>query len=512
MTKKKQTKRALLSSVMSIILCFIMLLGTTFAWFTDTASTGINTINSGNLDMELSFKPYGAENTEWTPINAETVVFGKDALYEPGYTEAIWLKVENKGSLAFRYNLALNVANEKPGTNMSEKEFNLSDHLVVKYMNTTDYAGFESGYYTTRESLDSFNWGGAANSGTTSLKDKIVAINNGVAYAKNDTAMAGFDTSYVLVVIQMPTTVTNEANHKGKGFEPSIDFSLSAVATQLAHEDDSFNNQYDADSVYEGALKAEGNIHTLTDDLTLTDKPLYSNHTATEAYTINGNGYTVTGDVSSVDAFQWSADGTIPAMSNIFSSENGDKVTVNDITFTGTMSAVMAGNYVDANSNWFNTEFNNVNIIDSEVVSFSAGISPALVVYGNMAMNDCTVYGTTLSTLDTDPAWPVYDVALVNSSVTTMNGGKIGSIYTWAKAKLELNDVDVDLIVPNGNMNTNSAYGIYINEGTTVDTIDLTKITNSAKLNITIAEGATVNQIVDDGNTYASIEAWQAAQ
>ena len=67
MTKKKQTKRALLSSIVSLILCFTMLLGTTFAWFTDTASTGRNVIKSGNLDIELYYKT-SLEDEEWKAV------------------------------------------------------------------------------------------------------------------------------------------------------------------------------------------------------------------------------------------------------------------------------------------------------------------------------------------------------------------------------------------------------------------------------------------------------------
>lgn len=254
--------------------------------------------------------------------------------------------------------------------------------------------------------------------------------------------------------------------------------------------------------------------HPWANTAIVVDKAYYQNLTATDAYTVDGKGKTIVGAVSSVDAFQWSDDGKIPAMSTIFSSADrtGDKVTVKDITFTGTMSSVMAGQYVDTNSNWYNTEFNNVNIVDAEVVSFSAGISPALTVYGNMTMNDCKVTGTTLSALDTDPMWPVYDVALVNSSVTVMNDCEIGSINFWAKAKLTLNDTTVDTIVVRANMNTSSSCGIYVGAGSRVGTIDLSAVTNSGKVNITIAEDGSVGAFVDNGVSYDSIEAWKAAQ
>lgn len=254
------------------------------------------------------------------------------------------------------------------------------------------------------------------------------------------------------------------------------------------------------------------NTFELSKDVTAVNVPLYSNTTATAPVEINGNGNTVTGVASSVDAFQWSDNGTIPAMSNIFSSKDGAKVTVNDLTFTGTMSAVMAGNYVDTNSNWFNTEFNNVKIIDAEVVSFSSNISPALCVYGDMTMNNCEMIGTTLSELDTDPMWPVYDVAVVNYSNTVINNSKIGSLYMWNQAKVTVaSGSAIDTIVIRGNMNT-TKYGLVVEAGATVGSIDLSNITKTEKINITINDGANVGKFVDNGIVYDTIAAWQDAQ
>ena len=53
MTSSKSTKRALVSSALAILMCVAMLIGTTFAWFTDTASTAVNKIQAGTLDVQL---------------------------------------------------------------------------------------------------------------------------------------------------------------------------------------------------------------------------------------------------------------------------------------------------------------------------------------------------------------------------------------------------------------------------------------------------------------------------
>ena len=56
MENSKSTRRALLTSVLALLMCVTMLVGATFAWFTDTASTGVNKIQAGNLDLEVQYR------------------------------------------------------------------------------------------------------------------------------------------------------------------------------------------------------------------------------------------------------------------------------------------------------------------------------------------------------------------------------------------------------------------------------------------------------------------------
>ena len=242
----------------------------------------------------------------------------------------------------------------------------------------------------------------------------------------------------------------------------------------------------------------------ITDNVSVSGGTTIHTQNATADITINGNGNTIVSNPKSVGDFTWEG-GTIPAMSTILSSENGSKVTVNDLSFTGTMSALMLGHYQNATYNNYNTELNNVNVINAKVVSFSANVAPAVCVYGTATLNNCNVYGTTLSELDTE-MWPVYDLALVNYSTTTVNGGNIGSIFLWNQAALVVDKgAKVEKIVVRGNMNT-SKWGITIKSGTTVNSIDLSAITTKTKVNITIETGATIGEIVANGTKYASIE------
>ena len=57
--KKQNTKRALLLSALSLLLCVCMLVGSTFAWFTDSVTSANNIIKSGNLDVELYYQTEG---------------------------------------------------------------------------------------------------------------------------------------------------------------------------------------------------------------------------------------------------------------------------------------------------------------------------------------------------------------------------------------------------------------------------------------------------------------------
>lgn len=253
------------------------------------------------------------------------------------------------------------------------------------------------------------------------------------------------------------------------------------------------------------------NTYHLNTSVIAQDITPWSEYTTGNSYTVNGNGNTLTMSPSDAQTFDWIG-GTIPKMSLMFSASEGADVIVKDLNIAGTMQSVSAGHYVNSSSNWYNTIFSNVNIINTKVVSFSAGISPALCVYGHMEMNDCNVYGTTLSPLDTDPRWPVYDVAAVNYSDLHINSSKVGSVYMWNQAQVTLNDgADVDTVVVRGNMNP-SKYGLHINAGAKVGAIDLSAITNPAKINITIADSASVGKIIDDGNEYATIDAWKNAQ
>ena len=102
MTSSKNTKRALLASVLSVVLCAAMLIGSTFAWFTDSVTSGGNQIVAGNLKADLIHVDDGTEVS--IKENPTHKIFEYDK-WEPGYTVMETLKVVNKGNLALKFRL-----------------------------------------------------------------------------------------------------------------------------------------------------------------------------------------------------------------------------------------------------------------------------------------------------------------------------------------------------------------------------------------------------------------------
>ena len=234
-TNKSSVRRSLIVSATALVLTVAMLIGTTFAWFTDSVSSGINTIKSGNLDVVLKYKNSNA----FEDVSETTSVFSDNSLWEPGHVEYAVLKVVNNGTLALKYKLSMNVASETAGKRIADNaEFKLSDYLKYAVVDgdlstsaAQDAAGREA---ILREAGD----------GTT-LSDMVAGAKEGhlKAYGNSDS------TQTVTVVVWMPTTVGNEANHNGTDI-PEIQLGVNLVATQDTVENDSFGNTYDENATY----------------------------------------------------------------------------------------------------------------------------------------------------------------------------------------------------------------------------------------------------------------------
>ena len=196
MKKKNVTKHALLASILAMVLCVTMLVGTTFAWFTDTASANVNKIQSGKLDVELQYDNNGTwENAEGKTLDFQKAEGAENEaiLWEPGCTyELPQIKVVNKGNLALKY--------------------------------TVKVTGVE---------------------GDQKLNEVIDWTIDGVDINQEQHLTAGAESAALTLQGHMQESAGNE--YQGL----SIDgISITVVATQDTVENDSFGNTYDATATY----------------------------------------------------------------------------------------------------------------------------------------------------------------------------------------------------------------------------------------------------------------------
>lgn len=216
----KHTKRALLSSALALVLCFTMLIGTTFAWFTDTASTNVNTIQAGTLKVALEMY----ENGQWVDAEGKTLNFtrledapatvsdnandGKvlvqsaDILWEPGCTYKLpTLRVRNDGNLALKYKI------EITGINGDAKLNEAIEWTIDKGLNEALVEGTTDQWFL----------------------------------------LAGNESSHNMVISgHMKESAGNE--YQGLSIEG---VAITVYATQYTYEYDMNGNQYDADAKYD---------------------------------------------------------------------------------------------------------------------------------------------------------------------------------------------------------------------------------------------------------------------
>ena len=224
MTNKKTTRRALFSSVMALFLCCSMLIGTTFAWFTDTVTSTGNIIKSGTLDVEM----YWADGTKAVPDKdssdwrdaSKGAIFNYDR-WEPGYTEVRHIRIANKGTLALKYQLQIDA------TGVVSK---LAEVIDVYFIDPAQQIG-------ERANLPAGNYVGT-------LKE---VLTGGITKARGD--LVKDQDVEVTLALKMQETAGNEYQDLAIG----SDFKVVLLATQMEAELDSFGNDYDGNSNYPGA-------------------------------------------------------------------------------------------------------------------------------------------------------------------------------------------------------------------------------------------------------------------
>lgn len=262
---KKTTKRALAMSFVSVFLCVCMLVGTTFAWFTDSVTSSNNVIKSGKLDVEMSWADGKTDpaNTTWKDAS-QGAIFNYDK-WEPGYVEVRHIKIENKGTLALKYQLNI-IANGEVS--------DLADVIDVYYADPAEQVA-------TRDALD----------GKTPMGTLTQAL-AGMSTTASGNLKAG-ESDTITIALKMQESATNEYQNKSIGSA----FAVQLLATQLTYEKDSFDELYDQNAGYAVEVNSAdaladalrgGGLVKLTGDIAVTESMTVPAG-ATAVLDLNGN-------------------------------------------------------------------------------------------------------------------------------------------------------------------------------------------------------------------------------
>ncbi len=273
--KTASTKKALLMSVLSLLVCFTMLIGTTFAWFTDSVTSANNKIIAGNLKIDLEMYEEVDGTWSWKSIKTNSDPIFNYSLWEPGYVSAKLLKIENEGSLALKWKATFS-ANEKLGI--------LADVIDVYVKEAVTEEEFKA-----LERADIAGW---KNAGTVrEFVEGIETSTTGTLTAKGTDGAA----ETLCLALKMREEAGN--TYQNESLAP---FDITILATQLTSEKDSFDELYDANATYPGEAKSVNELlEALNNNMNVTlggDIDLAGvdwTPIATYSGTFDGNGFAI---------------------------------------------------------------------------------------------------------------------------------------------------------------------------------------------------------------------------
>ena len=290
MNSHRQTKRALLTSVMALVMCVVMLLGTTFAWFTDTATANVNTIKSGNLHVEIQNKAGTAiDKLEWVKENGDVIANQDDILWEPGCTYLLTpFKIVNTGNLALKYKI------EITGLDGSAKLLK-----VIKFTYKT-------------EDGNTFDM-----------------------TAEGELAANGGATGMITVSAHMDELAGNEYQN-----ETLTGVKFTVVATQATGEYDSTRNDYDENATYPVVAKNQAEVNNAITNTT--EKNVTIAVPAGQITTLD-NGIANEGSKSRNVTFIGDGSQTVDVVTNAITAEGGELNYQRGSSFTFENLTIKAG-------------------------------------------------------------------------------------------------------------------------------------------------------------------------
>ena len=209
--KKRIYKQiALALSLCALIVWCILGTGASLAWFPDTSPEINNIFHFAEFDLVVSHR---LTDGKWEEVDSQTKIFDEEALYEPGYVQVVYLKVENKGTIPFEFYTSVNVNGCIVATNVFGQEFMLQDYLKFGV--------------TTADSEDAMK-------NSVPNRDKAVEIAD-MPLHNYDTETAVLNpgaTKYIALIVRMPEEVGNVANYRGDTV-PEVDLGITVKADQI---------------------------------------------------------------------------------------------------------------------------------------------------------------------------------------------------------------------------------------------------------------------------------------
>lgn len=210
MKKKVFTKTALVLSACLMILWCILGTGSSIAWFVDESPEVKNIFNIAEFDLVVSHKTEDG----YEEIKGDTKIFNDEALYEPGYVQVVYLKIENKGTVNFDYNLSV-----IPDLNTVVVAKNVYGEDIY----LPDYLKFGVVFADTEAELEQI----------IAMRDLAVAEANTSlsAYTSDSKNLEAGGETYAAVIVRMPEEVDNVANYRGDT-PPSVELGIIVKAVQ----------------------------------------------------------------------------------------------------------------------------------------------------------------------------------------------------------------------------------------------------------------------------------------
>lgn len=220
MRKRIATKAALALSVCMLILWAVLGTGSTLTWFVDSTPTIRNTMTIPELDVEVEYKNDRTPN--YQHLESEKAIFNDQAIYEPGYTQVVYLRITNKGDIPFQYKLSVSATDYNFTTNVLGGTFCLPSYLRFGVIFGAD----ETELNTKTRAL-------AQNVADQDMVETLVDWKEQrlSTYSEVDsvTVQPG-ETRYAALVVYMPEEVGNEANYRGEA--PWVKLGVSVYAQQ----------------------------------------------------------------------------------------------------------------------------------------------------------------------------------------------------------------------------------------------------------------------------------------